>query len=425
MTRAICALELIAQGDFQSAQQVACGSTLACDAHKAATFDFILANPPYGKDWKADEHAVRKEYEQEPAGRFRFGLPRITDGQWLFVQHILSHMKPAGEGGSRAAVVINGSPLFTGDAGSSESQIRRWMIECNYIEAIICLSESLFYNTAITTYIMVLNTTERSIVNDHVLIIDARDRWTKLARAKGEKRRSIGSDQRAEIIHELHAWQNTTTSKVCHSSTFGCRVYTVDRPQRGAVVCTTETLAQLPTLKAIQRLPTTIQSFGPCARDLIIQFFADLELNRLYAISHIQAQLIATAQQQGVKVPDKLVAALISHFTRASDDGEILNDQNGDSLPNVEQRDTERIPFDTESSAYLAEHVLPYVPDAFLNTTLRDPYDGAVGIVHYEVNINRLFYVYTPLRPLHEIDAELRELEAASRQLFSRIICAE
>jgi len=137
--------------DGLDAEHIAYGSTLSADKHEQHAFDYMITNPPYGKDWKMDEAAVKAEAERGNAGRFAVGLPRISDGQLLFLQHLIAHMKKPSEGGSRIAIIMNGSPLFTGGAGSGESEIRRWVLENDWLEALVALPEQLFYNTGIAT----------------------------------------------------------------------------------------------------------------------------------------------------------------------------------------------------------------------------------------------------------------------------------
>ena len=142
--------------DGRDAENILFGSTLSNDRHAHRLFDYLIANPPYGKDWKRDKDAVEEEHERGTAGRFGAGLPSISDGQFLFLQHMLSHMHKVEEGGSRVAIIMNGSPLFTGDAGSGPSEIRRWILENDWLEALVALPEQLFYNTGIATYVWVL-----------------------------------------------------------------------------------------------------------------------------------------------------------------------------------------------------------------------------------------------------------------------------
>lgn len=169
-------------------RDIAFGSTPGDDKHADKRFDYLLANPPYGKEWKIDEAKVRAEYERGTAGRFSAGLPRISDGQLLFLQHMLSRMKEPKDGGSRVAIVMNGSPLLTGDAGSGESEIRRWILENDWLEAIIALPEQLFYNTGIATYVRVLTNHKDEKRKGKVQLINATEFWVPMRKSMGNRR---------------------------------------------------------------------------------------------------------------------------------------------------------------------------------------------------------------------------------------------
>src|SRR5437879_2430720 len=175
----------------RDADNIAFGTTLSNDRHAGTSFDYLIAHPPYGKDWKRDEDAVRAEHERGPAGRFAAGLPRISDGQLLFLLQMLAHAKDSKEGGSRIAIIMNGSPLFTGDAGSGESEIRRYILENDLLEALIALPEQLFYNTGIATYVWILTNRKAPARNGKVQRIDASTFWVHRKHSRGDKRREI------------------------------------------------------------------------------------------------------------------------------------------------------------------------------------------------------------------------------------------
>jgi len=199
-TFAVCKSDLYMKSkDGRDADNVLYGSVLASDRHAGRRFDYLIANPPYGKDWKRDEDDVRAEHARGESGRFAAGLPRISDGQLLFLQHMLAHMKRPDEQGARVAIIMNGSPLFTGDAGSGESEIRRWILENDWLEALVALPEQLFYNTGIATYVWVLSNRKAAKRRGKVLLINATSFWTP-RRSLGDKRREIPNDKAAEIV---------------------------------------------------------------------------------------------------------------------------------------------------------------------------------------------------------------------------------
>src|SRR5437764_11091050 len=203
-TFAICKSDLyMKSADGRDAENIKFGSTLSKDQHADKHFDYLLTNPPYGKEWKMDQAAVEAEADRGYAGRFGAGTPRISDGQLLFLQHMLARMQDSDKGGSRIAIVMNGSPLFTGDAGSGESEIRRWILENDWLEAIVALPEQLFYNTGIATYVWVLTNRKEEQRQGKVQLIDATDSWVQMRKCLGDKRREISKTHIGRIT-EIH-----------------------------------------------------------------------------------------------------------------------------------------------------------------------------------------------------------------------------
>src|SRR5881396_2703044 len=198
----------------RDADSIAFGSVLSNDCHAGRTFDYLIANPPYGKDWKRDEEAVEADHERGAAGRFSPGLPRISDGQLLFLLHMFAHAKEPKEGGSRIAIIMNGSPLFTGDAGSGESEIRRYILENDLLEALIALPEQLFYNTGIATYVWIVTNRKAAARRGKVQLVDATSFWVPMRKSLGDKRREIPLDRAQDILRILSAFQDGETRKV-------------------------------------------------------------------------------------------------------------------------------------------------------------------------------------------------------------------
>ncbi len=188
----------------RDADNVAFGSTLSNDRQAGRPFDYLITNPPYGKDWKRDEETVRAEHERGAAGRFAPGLPRISDGQILFLLHMLAHRKESKDGGSRVAIIMNGSPLFTGDAGSGESEIRRWILENDWLDALIALPEQLFYNTGIATYVWVLTNRKAPERKGKVQLIDATSFWVPMRKSLGDKRREIPLELHGRLLQRAN-----------------------------------------------------------------------------------------------------------------------------------------------------------------------------------------------------------------------------
>jgi type I restriction enzyme M protein len=241
-TFAICKSDLFMKSeDGRDAGRILFGSTLEVDRHARTTFDYQIANPPYGKDWKRDAGVVKAEHERGKAGRFAPGLPRISDGQLLFLLQMLHHRKDSKEGGSRIAIIMNGSPLFTGDAGSGESEIRRWILENDWLEALIALPEQMFYNTGIATYVWVISNRKPPKRRGKVQLIDATSFWTPMRKSLGDKRREIPRDKAKEILALHKSFEDGEHVKIYPTTHFGFRKITVERPlqldfpgQRGA-----------------------------------------------------------------------------------------------------------------------------------------------------------------------------------------------
>jgi type I restriction enzyme M protein len=225
-TYAICQADLLLKNPTgYDPANIRLGSTLSADGHAGLRFDYQLTNPPYGKDWRADRAAVLREAALGRAGRFGAGVPRVSDGQLLFLQHMLSRMKAPAEGGGRVAVVMSGSPLFAGDAGSGESDIRRWILENDWLEALVALPEQLFYNTDIATYVWVLSNRKAPQRRGCVQLIDASDLWAALRKSLGDKRRELRPEHVAEIVRLYTAGEDNTRSKILPATEFGyCKI---------------------------------------------------------------------------------------------------------------------------------------------------------------------------------------------------------
>lgn len=233
---AICKADMLIKG--QDVGNIVFGNTLSDDGHHGKSFDYMLSNPPFGVEWKKVEKAVRKEHEQQGfAGRFGPGLPRVSDGSLLFLLHLCAKMRPIDEGGSRIGIVLNGSPLFTGGAGSGESEIRRYVLENDLVEAIIGLPTDMFYNTGISTYIWILSNRKPESRKGKVQLIDASSFWQKIRKSLGSKRKELSEDHIGEITRIFGEFEETEKngkpiSRIFKNSDFGYRTITVERPLR-------------------------------------------------------------------------------------------------------------------------------------------------------------------------------------------------
>ena len=419
----------------RDADNISFGSTLSNDRHAGQSFDYLIANPPYGKDWKRDANSVRSEHELGAAGRFAPGLPRISDGQLLFLLHMLARARDLSQGGSRIAIIMNGSPLFTGDAGSGESEIRRFIFENDLLEALIALPEQLFYNTGIATYVWLLTNRKAPERRGKVQLIDASSFWSPMRRSLGDKRRQIPPEKADDILKLLADYRDGDTravekdgrtedavvSRVFSTSRFGFRKITIERPLRLNFRVSPERIARLGEQRGFQALAKSRKRGYAAAqeeaqgrqlqgrlRDLVSALPKDTVTDR----ATFQDILAAAAREAGVKLPAPARKAVLNALSERDETAAICRRRDGSREPDPELRDTERVPLDQSVEAFFDREVLPHVPDAWIDESKRDARDGQIGGVGYEVNFNRYFYRYTPPRPLEQIEADIREIEA-------------
>ena len=434
-TFAICKSDLFMKSeDGRDAKRVLFGSTLSNDRHASAAFDYMIANPPYGKDWKRDQDAVQNEHDRGAAGRFGPGLPRISDGQLLFLQHMLAHVKEPAQGGSRVAIIMNGSPLFTGDAGSGESEIRRWILENDLLEALIALPEQLFYNTGIATYVWVLTNRKQPERRGRVQLIDATAFWNLLRKSLGAKRREVPFDRKQDILRLLADFEDGATRKVVQdgeerevvvsrvypTTHFGFRKITVERPRRLDFQASPERIARLDDQRAFANLAVSRKKGDVKAKDeeagrkqqaairaLLRSLPDELFLDRAL----FEAELAQAARREELKLAAPVRKAIFSALSERNNEAQICRDREGRPEPNPELRDTENVPLLEDIESFFEREVKPHVPDAWIDANRRDPQDGEVGLVGYEINFNRYFYEYRPPRPLEEIEADIQQVE--------------
>jgi type I restriction enzyme M protein len=383
------------------------GNTLTSDAFSTQKFDFILANPPYGVDWKAYAPPIRDEYEKlGHQGRFGAGLPRVSDGSLLFLQHMLSHMKPTG---SRVAIVLSGSPLFSGQAGSGESEIRRWILENDWLEGIVALPDQMFYNTGISTYVWILTNDKSDADRGRARLIDARELGSKMRKSLGDKRKELTPDAIAEIARLYGGAQGEFADdprvKVLTNETFGFQRVTVERPLRRRWEITPDALDALESSKASaawKGAPPATEVFGSL-------------LGRQYATA---AALTAATTKLAAAPPLPVVRELVKLAAITDPEAPVITGKFGPE-PDPDLRDAESIPLPEgwlalndktrakalveSAEAHLRDEIHPYVPDAWIDHT-----KAKLG---FEIPFTRQFYVYTPPRPVAEIAAEIKGIE--------------
>ena len=431
-TFAVCKSDLyMKSADGRDAENIAFGSTLSNDRHAGNRFDYLLTNPPFGKEWKMDKDAVEREAERGYTGRFGAGLPRISDGQLLFLQHMLGRMKDVKDGGSRVAIVMNGSPLFIGDAGSGESEIRRWILENDYLEAIIALPEQLFYNTGIATYVWVLTNRKEEKRKNKVQLINATGFWTPMRKSLGDKRRQISKDQISEITAIHSTFSEGEFCKVFDTSAFGYRKITVERPLRLNFRAIPERIERLLREKAFINLAVSKkknaqakakeEADGRKQQEAMLDALDTMPDTLFKDRPSFEKALDKAVKDAGLKLNAALRKAILSALSERDETAEICLDKDGYPEPDSELRDTENVPLKEDINAFFDREVKPHVPDAWINIAIRDHKDGEIGKVGYEINFNRYFYKYRPPRPLEEIEADIKAIEKEIIEMLKEV----
>ena len=428
----------------RDADNIAYGSVLSNDRHAGQPFDYLIANPPYGKDWKRDEDAVRAEHERGTGGRFSPGLPRISDGQLLFLLHLLAHMREPKQGGSRMAIIMNGSPLFTGDAGSGESEIRRHILENDLLEVLIALPEQLFYNTGIATYVWVVTNRKAAARKGKVQLIDATSFWVPMRKTLGDKRREIPLERSQDLLRLQAAFKDGETRKVTKdgkeedvivsrvfpTTHFGFRKITVERPLKLNFAVSPERLARLEEEKGFQALAQSKkkgaagakeQAEGRAQQEALRKLLRTLPATVMKDREAFETLLDAALKKADLKIPAPARKAILAALAERDETAAICRDKDGNPEADPELRDTESVPLSETVESFFDREVRPHVPDAWIDTSRRDPKDGQVGLVGYEINFNRYFYRYTPPRPLEEIESEIRVIEKDILQMLAEV----
>lgn len=412
---AICKADMLMKGE--DAENIkGPSSTLSNDQLKDNKFDYMISNPPYGRDWEQDKEVIDAEAEKGFEGRFGAGLPRKSDGQLLFIQHMISKMKTNGK--SRIAVITNGSPLFTGDAGSGESNIRKWIFENDYLEALIALPDQLFFNTGIGTYVWVLTNEKTPQREGKVQLIDAREEYVQRRKSLGNKRNDITDKSITNILKIYENFTEDDKVKIFNNEDFGYTKITVERPMQLNYQATSERIENLYSYSAFKKLAESKskdletkmaeETKGKKQQEEIKEALLTIG-NELYKDwDTFEAKVKQALNQFDLK--PAFIKNVIEKLSEHDDTAEYVTDKKGNPKADSNLRDTEKIPLVQNIDDYFEDEVLKYYFDAW--------YDDKKNKVGYEINFTQYFYVYEPPRPLEEIEADINKITVEIQELL-------
>jgi type I restriction enzyme M protein len=416
-TWAICRSDMLIKGENPA--NIVLGNSLSADGHADRKFDYMLANPPFGVDWKKYAESLISEADNEGYdGRFGAGLPRTSDGSLLFLQHMISKMKPIDddrstpdivEGGSRLAIVFSGSPLFSGAAGSGESNIRRWIIENDMLEAVVALPDQLFYNTSINTYFWIVTNRKRPERVGKVALVDARAMASKMPRSLGNKRNYFTEETIAEItrLYSDAPDLDDPRVKVLDNEAFGFQRVIVEQPLRRRWVISDEAFSGLANSKAWAKWDTTALAIGGDNSADPADVFSSVAGREFSTYNDCLRALRTDGPDE---VPVTVLKELAKLAAVADPQAAIIADPNGATLPDPDLRDSENVPLGEDVDMYVEREVHPYAADAWV--------DHSKTKVGYEIPFTKHFYVYNPPRPVAELHGEISDREDRIRQLL-------
>ncbi|HHY41644.1 MAG TPA: SAM-dependent DNA methyltransferase [Thermoanaerobacterales bacterium] len=424
----ICKSDMLIKG--QNADNIVLGDSFTEDGHREKTFRYMLTNPPFGVEWKKAEKFIREEHEREGFnGRFGAGLPRISDGSLLFLQHLISKMRQD-EKGSRIAIIFNGSPLFTGDAGSGESEIRRWIIENDMLEGIIALPDQLFYNTGISTYIWIVTNRKNNdpkkgpVRTGKIQLVNAVDFYQKMRKSLGNKRNEITEEQIKEITRIYGEFKENEYCKIFDNEDFGYQKIVVERPLRLNFQVTEERINNLYNETAFNNLAKSKKKGtaglkeieeGKKTQQQIIETLGTMDSTIVYKNREEFTTLLKNAfKNRGISLNSTLLKAILSALSERDETADICVDSKGNPEPDPDLRDTENVPLKEDIHEYFKREVKPHVPDAWI--------DESKTKIGYEIPFTRHFYKYQPLRPSEEIMREIIELEKSISEKLKKVM---
>ncbi|MFZ2318969.1 MAG: class I SAM-dependent DNA methyltransferase [Pseudomonas sp.] len=407
---AICKADMLIKG--QDVASIKLGNTLSDDQLAGQRFDFMLSNPPFGVEWKKVQKQITYEHSHKGFdGRFGPGLPRVSDGSLLFLLHLVSKMRDPRDGGSRIGIILNGSPLFTGGAGSGESEIRRYLLQNDLVEAIVALPNEMFYNTGIATYVWILSNHKVAARKGKVQLIDGSQHYSKMRKSLGSKRQFITDEQISELVRLYGSFEATPQSKIFPVEAFGYRRITVERPLRLNFQTSAERIQRVLEEKAIDKLDSA-------ARERLVNALQAMDANVLHRNREQFGKLLKkTLSDHEVFPSTPELKALLNALSERDPEADICTTK-GQPEADAGLRDNENVPLGESVYDYFQREVIPHVPDAWIDESKTDAQDSEVGIVGFEIPFNRHFYVFQPPRPLAEIDSDLKACTDRIKQMI-------
>ncbi|MDF4206862.1 class I SAM-dependent DNA methyltransferase [Pseudomonas protegens] len=410
---AICKADMLIKD--KGVNSIKLGNTLSNDQLADMRFDFMLSNPPFGVEWKKVQKQITDEHNHKGFdGRFGPGLPRVSDGSLLFLLHLVSKMRDPRDGGSRIGIILNGSPLFTGSAGSGESEIRRYLLQNDLVEAIVALPTDMFYNTGIATYVWILSNHKAAARQGKVQLIDGSQHYAKMRKSLGSKRQYITEEQINELVRLYGNFEHSAQSKIFPIDAFGYRRITVERPLRLNFQTSAERIAKVLEEKAIQKLDSTAQQQLMTALESIDA--SQLHRNREQFSKLLKKALAA----HNISLSTAELKAVLNALSGRDPEADVCTIK-GQPEADAGLRDNENVPLGESVYDYFQREVIPHVPDAWIDESKTDAQDGEVGIVGFEIPFNRHFYVFQPPRPLAEIDRDLKACTDRIKQMIERL----
>jgi type I restriction enzyme M protein len=432
---AVAKADLLLKGE--DPRKLAFGNSFSEDGHADKKFRLMLSNPPFGVEWKKVEYIIRNEYETK-GGRFEAGLPRITDGSFLFLQHMLAKRMEEDNVGSRIAIIFNGSPLFTGDAGSGESEIRRWIIENDWLEGIVALPDQMFYNTGINTYVWIVTNRKSKRRKGKIQLINAtaeKTFWELMTpKSLGSKRHRINKTQRETIVDLYKEMKANDYCMIFDNADFGYRRVRVDRPLRLNFSAAPERIERVKEQSAFTGLIESKKK-KPKEQEADRKAGEALQKEILAALKKLPADVQKDPQEfkplldkalKPLKLKEPVMKAILQALTERDETAAPMPNKNKKTPyePDSELRDYENVPLNYAPSIYdenvplkeniyefFKREVSPYVGDAWIDETYKDEHDKQTGLVGYEINFNRYFYKYSPPPAPAELDQQIAKLE--------------